>query len=155
MRKNKNKGFTIIELLIVIAILGILGSILFVSISGKPTIKARDTKRIGDLNSLRLAVELYFSENQVYPTSLSSLVPDYIQAVPKDPRYADGSTNCGSTLFDDDYAYGVNSTTSPTRYYIAACLEGTRPAGSSTENFSTYTPALNCNSNAGIYCISN
>lgn len=54
--KNTNKGFTLVELIIVITILAILGTIGFVSFQGY-TSDARDTKRTTDLSSLTSALE--------------------------------------------------------------------------------------------------
>lgn len=57
------KGFTLLELLIVIAILAILMSIIVVTLNPAELLKkSRDTKRIADLSSLRTAVNLYLTD---------------------------------------------------------------------------------------------
>ena len=60
--KFKNRisshGFTLIELLVVIAIIGLLSSIVLVSLQGARA-KARDSRRMHDLDQIRLALFLY------------------------------------------------------------------------------------------------
>ncbi len=65
MLQNK-KGFTIIELLIVIAIIGLLATISLVALNGARQ-KGRDAKRIGDIRQIQVALELYFNDNNSYP----------------------------------------------------------------------------------------
>ena len=63
---NKNKSFTIIELLIVIAIIGLLSSIFFTTMKGAKA-RANDAKRKQELDSIRKALELYWQEYEHYP----------------------------------------------------------------------------------------
>lgn len=60
------KGFTLIELLVVIAIIGVLASVVMVSLSSARE-KSRDARRLADLNEIRKAVELYYSDHEHYP----------------------------------------------------------------------------------------
>ena len=65
--KNKQQsGFTIVELLIVIVVIGILATITIVSFSGVQ-VKARDTVRINDLKTIQRYVEAYNAMNGSYP----------------------------------------------------------------------------------------
>ncbi len=59
---TNKKGFTLIELLVVIAIIGILSAIGLVSLNGARE-KARDAKRITDLNEIRTAMIIYFDDH--------------------------------------------------------------------------------------------
>lgn len=82
------KGFTLIEIIIVIVIIGILAAILIPSLISGPT-KARDSERKGDLRTLKIKLEEYFQDNSVYPATLSDLTggnPPYIKTVPVDPK---------------------------------------------------------------------
>lgn len=63
----KNKGFTIIELLIVIVIIAILATIGVVAYGGVQQ-NARDSKRKSDVSSLHTGIEAYFVQAQQYPT---------------------------------------------------------------------------------------
>lgn len=59
---NTKKGFTLLELLIVIAILAILASITFVALNPAELLrKARDSQRLADLASIRTAVNYYIA----------------------------------------------------------------------------------------------
>lgn len=67
MKCNQN-GFTLIELLVVIAIIGLLASVVLASLSSARA-KARDARRLADLQSIRTTLEFYVSQNNVYPGS--------------------------------------------------------------------------------------
>jgi prepilin-type N-terminal cleavage/methylation domain-containing protein len=66
--KNTKRGFTMIDLLAVIAIIGILSSVVLASLLTSRQ-KSRDAKRIFDLGQVQLALELYFDRTQSYPSS--------------------------------------------------------------------------------------
>jgi len=63
--KNK-KGFTLVELIVVISILAILGTVWFIMLWSYNK-DARDAKRLADLNNLEKAMDLYFINNWNYP----------------------------------------------------------------------------------------
>ena len=70
---NKNKGFTLIELIIVIAIIGIIAAAVLSAINPFENQKiSRDTIRVSQLTAIAQALELYFSENKSYPRALTS-----------------------------------------------------------------------------------
>jgi prepilin-type N-terminal cleavage/methylation domain-containing protein len=70
---QNNKGFTLIELIIVITIIAILGATIISFINPFEIQKnSRDSVRISNLNSLAQALELYFAQNKSYPDSLSA-----------------------------------------------------------------------------------
>jgi prepilin-type N-terminal cleavage/methylation domain-containing protein len=68
--KNKmknNKGFTLIEMLVVIAIIGLLSSVVLVAL-GPSRNKAKDARIISDINQARAAAETLFDPSTgVYP----------------------------------------------------------------------------------------
>ena len=68
--KNKNKGFTIIELLVVISIISFLASIVLVNVNMYMA-KARDAKRMSDMRQIMIALEMYRSQNGVYPNAIN------------------------------------------------------------------------------------
>lgn len=90
------RGFTIVELLIVIVVIGILAAITIVAYNGIQT-RARDSARSNDIEQVKKAVELYYVDNGSYPSvgtdnlgyPLSSLatalVPKYTAKLPTDP----------------------------------------------------------------------
>lgn len=68
-KHSKNRfGFTLVELLIVIAIIGILSTAAVVNL-GNAKAKARDAKRLSDISQLQKAIELYYAEHEAYPNS--------------------------------------------------------------------------------------
>lgn len=90
MKKQKLKAFTLIELLVVVAIIVILSGLSF---AGYQSVikKGQDTKRLGDMSQIRLALETYKSINNVYPNAgsgssyVEGLAPGFIDKLPQDP----------------------------------------------------------------------
>ncbi|MDX9892817.1 MAG: type II secretion system protein [Patescibacteria group bacterium] len=64
----KKKGFTLIELLVVIAIIGLLSTLAVVALNSA-RLKARDAKRVSDIKQIQTALELYYSDENSYPTA--------------------------------------------------------------------------------------
>ena len=67
LKKTAARGFTIVELLIVIVVIGILAALVVVTYSGIQQ-KARDTERKTDVNALHGQLEAYQAQNGKYPT---------------------------------------------------------------------------------------
>lgn len=66
---KNNKGFTLIEMLVVIAIIGLLSSVVLVAL-GPSRNKAKDARIISDLNQVRSVMEtIYNSSTGKYPDS--------------------------------------------------------------------------------------
>jgi prepilin-type N-terminal cleavage/methylation domain-containing protein len=61
-----NKAFTLIELLVVVAIVSLLSALILNSLT-TARMKANDTKIVQDLRQFRIAAELYYNDNHVYP----------------------------------------------------------------------------------------
>jgi type II secretion system protein G len=68
MKSNNTiqRGFTLIELMIVIVILGILMGTILPRLTGAQG-RARDTAKIADLSNLAQALEVYYNDNGQYP----------------------------------------------------------------------------------------
>lgn len=87
---NKQKGFTLIEVLIVISIIGILSSL---TLLGLGTFRAsgRDVRRVTDLRQITNALELYYAKVGNYPATATwdtdlKKPNGVIDSVPKDPN---------------------------------------------------------------------
>lgn len=65
--KRKERGFTIIELLIVIIVIGILATLVITTFSGIQR-NARNRTREADINALHSQLEYYYGQNGNYPT---------------------------------------------------------------------------------------
>jgi len=81
--KNK-KGFTLIELSMVIAIIGILYSV-SIPLFSETAIKAKETALKDNLHIMRKAIDNYYSVKEHYPETIQKLVDDkFIRFIPVD-----------------------------------------------------------------------
>lgn len=67
LQKIKQQGFTIVELLIVIVVIGILAALVITTFTGIQQ-KARDTERTTDIKALHGQVEAFFAQKGYYPS---------------------------------------------------------------------------------------
>lgn len=76
---NSKKGFTIVEVIVVIGIIAILTAIVVPSITDIRA-KNRDSERIADIAALQLGLSLFKNQSSTgeYPASLDDLVPKYV-----------------------------------------------------------------------------
>lgn len=104
------KGFTLIELMVVIAIIAIL-SVIGITVFSSVQKSARDAKRRLDGKAIALALEQYKLQNGLYPQAgwvysdgsepwIPGLDGTYMQEVPKDPK------NTGGAPYSGGFAYG-------------------------------------------------
>ncbi len=84
-KMRNNKGFTIIELLTVIAVIGILASIAAPSFQ-RSIIRAKEASLRNSLFVIRDVIDQYYADQGEYPSTLESLIDKkYIRNVPVDP----------------------------------------------------------------------
>jgi len=78
-------GFTLIEMLIIITLIGILVTIAVPSYQ-RSLLKAREAVLKEDLYQIRKAIDAYFADHAKYPDSLEELVDNkYLREIPVDP----------------------------------------------------------------------
>ena len=118
---TKEKGFTLIELLVVIAIIGLLSTLSVVALNNARE-KARNARRVADIKQVQTALELYYNDNNIYPSSVnfdgtSSIATGtvtYMTVVPSNPmpRLDGGCTGLNYVYYRD----------APNSYHIHYCL---------------------------------
>ncbi len=151
--KNKSEGFTIVELLIVIVVIGILATLVIVTFTGIQQ-KARDSQRQTDINALDSHIEAYYAQTGNYPTlaqltdatwrgtNMKGLDPGALTApnqtaMPTSaapttnlyqyaPTHDDGTTACTATGTADDPLC--------TKFTVAALLENNNTVFSKSSN---------------------
>lgn len=99
--KNQKQGFTLIELIVVIAILGILFASLALIFNPSAQIsKAQNATRQHDFEQIRTALDTYYDDTGCYPTTLNfaqrfSLNGKiYMTNIPEDPKCSSTGANC-------------------------------------------------------------
>ncbi|MBU1255308.1 prepilin-type N-terminal cleavage/methylation domain-containing protein [Patescibacteria group bacterium] len=113
---QKSEGFTLIELLVVVTIIGLLSTMVLVSLN-TARMKARDVRRLADLRQVALGLEMYYDDNAStgYPGTSgsnnwaavdSSLEPNYMSSVPTDP--GNGSYEYWVDTNNQSYVLGIN-----------------------------------------------
>jgi general secretion pathway protein G len=85
MGRRGERGFTLMEMLIVVAIIGIIAGIAVAQLRQTPQ-KAKEAVLKEDLFTLRDVIDQYFADKGKYPDSLQALVDDgYMRKIPIDP----------------------------------------------------------------------
>jgi len=83
--KVVQKGFTLVELLLVLLIVALLASLTAPAITGSVH-RARESSLKHNLQVMRKAIDDFYADNGVYPPTLETLVEKrYIRKLPKDP----------------------------------------------------------------------
>jgi prepilin-type N-terminal cleavage/methylation domain-containing protein len=139
--KKAQQGFTIIELLIVIAIIAILAGLVLNNFQGAQA-KARDTGRVTDINNLHSKLEEYYNENGAYPQTFTAAtfpgidagaltdaegVSITINAAVADEAAADAVANPDTSNEYLYVAYPTGCVTNCTGYILKTFVE--RPTG--------------------------
>jgi general secretion pathway protein G len=84
VHRSSQSGFTLIELIIVVTIIGILAGLAIVNVKFAQR-KAREAALMDNLATMRKAIDNFYADKQRYPSDLNELVPNYIRKIPADP----------------------------------------------------------------------
>ncbi len=95
----ENRGFTLIELLVVISIIGMLASIVLVSLASARN-KGSDAKTIQQLEQLRVASELYYQENHTF---VPAEAKPWVHSPPGPFDRSDSCSGFVNASYIDDY----------------------------------------------------
>lgn len=83
-QRSKASGFSLMELIVVVTIIGILAAVAIVNVRYAQR-KAREAALKDNLFSMRKAIDNFYADKQRYPNDLNELVPNYIRRIPADP----------------------------------------------------------------------
>lgn len=138
--KRADSGFTIVELLIVIVVIGILAALVLNTFSGIQE-RARDTERRTDINSLATQLEVYYADNGGYPDNatagflVNAVLPGLDAEALNDPNQNALNNGDPATATDNEYYYNPTSCTAGicTTFTLGSVLEQSG-AGTYTKN---------------------
>ncbi|HEY1063760.1 MAG TPA: type II secretion system protein [Candidatus Saccharimonadales bacterium] len=138
-KQRDQRGFTIVELLIVIVVIGILAALVITTYGGIQA-KGRDSQRQSDIKILHSQIELFYADHNFYPAVADLNNATWRTANMKgldieamvDPSAADGDSDLSSTA--------ASSTNKNVYGYVATGCSGTaEPDTGSTDQCTGYT----------------
>ncbi len=138
-------GFTLVEVVVVIAIIAILTVIIFPSVNNIRA-KNRDAERVSDIATIQIGLSMYYSKNGVYPNTLTTDMPG--------PKYIPNDALTGPAPYST-YTYvpltKTNSGTNCSYYHLGVRLELTNAQIDTADTFDSRVPN-SPNMNYYYYC---
>lgn len=147
------RAFTLIELLIVIAIVGILSSVVLTSLGGARG-KARDAKRVAELKGAQAAIELFYDACGQYPATFTTGASNgcpagtppvsfgtFMSTIPVDPK---DSASYTYYVDNTNYTYLLKGTLESSNSALDSDADGTVTVNGN---------AVNCADNIFAFCL--
>lgn len=136
------KGFTVIELIVTVAIISTLATIGLIGYQGV-RLGNRDQIRSRDLTSLKQALELYRHDKHYYPATLNELVPQHSSTVSADP--SDPDRVYYYKAYNSSKTVCTPSSVSCVNYMLCAAAEGSKSMGDPGNCSTTDCGTVKCN----------
>jgi general secretion pathway protein G len=125
-RSWKQRGFTLVELMIVISLIVILATMSMVQYRNS-LVRGKEVVLKEDLFRMRDAIDQYYADKNKYPATLDALVSDgYLRSLPEDP-FTESATSWQAIPAEPDPS---NPTTDPGVYDVKSGADGTALDGS-------------------------
>jgi prepilin-type N-terminal cleavage/methylation domain-containing protein len=138
------KGFTLLELLVVIAVAAILVSVATAAYTSAQ-VKARDSRRMSDMKSMQNALEQFYSDNTAYPAADASNLPVF----PVIGTYLPAGLPSEIKATQDAYHYSNPSATTAT---YCMCADVENAVGNATDTACT---GFGSTTGGTHYCVRN
>lgn len=96
MSRQRRRGFSLLELLAVVTILGVIAAIILYRVLGV-TDGAKQKVQLHQIAELNMAIEHYYMDNEAWPSALTDLVPTYLpDGIPDPPTGGTYTINGGT-----------------------------------------------------------
>jgi len=135
---SARRGFTLIEVLIVVSIIGLLSATILVGLAGFRA-RGRDARRLADLKQIQNGLELYYTKNNSYPDSTAALSDVGINKISDDPAP------------DRDYNYKKCGNQG---YVIQATLDAVSSDKIYTDSAPSCDASIDCSAGSNHFCVS-
>lgn len=143
-KKQRHKGFSLIELIVVAGIIALLSTFVIISVS-KARVAVRDAQRTDGARTVALALEQYYSKHNEYPTAIIPGAPFtdvdgivYMAKVPSNP-----TPRTDGDCLDAEYNY--ESLNNGSDYIFTFCLSDDTGSLKPGINYYHNSSALPCN----------